>query len=112
MRSNGIVLATKDLWKVFPTPGGSLTVLKGVTFSPPAGKVTAVVGASGAGKSTLLHILGTLDGPTRGQVFFDEQDVFRWDDARLARFRNQAVGFVFQFHHLLPEFSALENVML
>ena len=112
MRSNGSAFLALDLWKVFATPGGSLEILKGVTVSPAEGQVTAIVGASGAGKSTLLHILGTLDRPTRGQVLFDGQDVFRWDDTRLARFRNRAVGFVFQFHHLLAEFSALENVML
>jgi lipoprotein-releasing system ATP-binding protein len=108
----GPVLAAQDLWKVFATPGGQLEVLKGVSFSPGAGQVTAIVGPSGSGKSTLLHILGTLDRPTRGQVLFGDADVFRWNDARLARFRSQAVGFVFQFHHLLAEFSALENVMI
>lgn len=112
MRSSGPVLAAEDLWKVFETPGGRLEVLKGVSFTPPAGQVTAIVGPSGAGKSTLLHILGTLDRPSGGKVVFGDADVFRWSDARLARFRNQAVGFVFQFHHLLAEFSALENVML
>jgi lipoprotein-releasing system ATP-binding protein len=112
MRSSGPVLAAEDLWKIFETPGGRLEVLKGVSFTPPAGQVTAIVGPSGAGKSTLLHILGTLDRPSGGRVVFGDADVFRWSDARLARFRNQAVGFVFQFHHLLSEFSALENVML
>jgi lipoprotein-releasing system ATP-binding protein len=112
MRSSGPVLAAHDLRKVFQTPGGRLEVLKGVSFSPAAGRVTAIVGPSGAGKSTLLHILGTLDRPTSGQVIFGVDDVFQWNDARLARFRSAAVGFVFQFHHLLAEFSALENVML
>ena len=112
MRTSGPVLAAEDLRKVFETPGGRLEVLRGVSFSPAAGQVTAIMGPSGAGKSTLLHILGTLDRPSAGKVLFGDADVFRWNDARLARFRNQAVGFVFQFHHLLPEFSALENVML
>jgi lipoprotein-releasing system ATP-binding protein len=71
-----------------------------------------VVGASGIGKSTLLHILGTLDRPEAGRLFYRGEDVFRYDDLRLARFRNASIGFVFQFHHLLPEFSALENVMM
>lgn len=108
----GPVLAAQDLWKSFETPGGRLEVLKGVSFRPGAGQVTAIVGPSGSGKSTLLHILGTLDRPTKGHVFFGDDDVFRWNDARLARFRSRAVGFVFQFHHLLAEFSALENVMI
>jgi lipoprotein-releasing system ATP-binding protein len=72
----------------------------------------AVVGASGIGKSTLLHILGTLDRPDGGALLFNGEDVFRYDDGRLARFRNQTMGFVFQFHHLLPEFTAMENAMM
>ena len=77
-----------------------------------AGETIALVGASGAGKSTLLHILGTIDRPTSGTVLFGGEDVFRRNDAALAAFRNSAIGFVFQFHHLLPEFSALENAMM
>lgn len=112
MAQGGAVLAVEGLTKVFATPGGSLEVLRAVDFTPPAGQVTAIVGSSGAGKSTLLHILGALDRPTGGRVLFDGQDLFLWTDDRLARFRNEAIGFVFQFHHLLGEFSALENVML
>jgi lipoprotein-releasing system ATP-binding protein len=112
MAMNGVTLQAEGLSKSFPTPGGRLEVLRDVNFRPEPGRVTAVVGASGAGKSTLLHILGTLDRPTAGRVHYDGEDIFRWDDTRLARFRNRSIGFIFQFHHLLPEFSALENVMM
>jgi lipoprotein-releasing system ATP-binding protein len=77
-----------------------------------AGETAAIVGASGIGKSTLLHILGTLDRPDSGQLLFKGEDVFAYDDMTLARFRNKSVGFVFQFHHLLPEFNAVENTMM
>lgn len=76
------------------------------------GERVAIVGASGVGKSTLLHILGTLEKPTAGRVLYSGNDVFQWDENELARFRNTNIGFVFQFHYLLPEFNALENVML
>ena len=76
------------------------------------GATLAVVGASGIGKSTLLHILGTLDMPDRGRLFFEGEDILRFDPVKLARFRNRSVGFVFQFHHLLPEFTAIENAMM
>ncbi|MCX5800676.1 MAG: ABC transporter ATP-binding protein [Candidatus Eisenbacteria bacterium] len=89
-----------------------LSVLKGVDLEIAEGQILALVGASGVGKSTLLHILGALDRPDRGSVRLDSQEVFSMDDESLAGFRNHTVGFVFQFHHLLPEFTALENVML
>jgi lipoprotein-releasing system ATP-binding protein len=89
-----------------------LSVLRGVDLEVGEGQILALVGASGVGKSTLLHILGALDRPDRGSVRLDSQEVFGMDDERLASFRNHTVGFVFQFHHLLPEFTALENVML
>jgi len=87
-------------------------VLNGIDLSINKGEVLAIVGASGVGKSTFLHILGGLDRPTSGKVLYGNVDVFTLDANRIARFRNEHVGFVFQFHHLLPEFSALENVMM
>ncbi len=92
--------------------GQDLTVLKGINLEIKRGEFVAVVGASGAGKSTLLHILGTLDHPTKGTVLFEGQDLFRLAEAEQAEFRNRRVGFVFQFHHLLPELTALENATL
>jgi lipoprotein-releasing system ATP-binding protein len=91
---------------------GELPVLQGVDISVAAGEVVSLVGPSGSGKSTLLHILGTLDRPDAGQVLIQGTDVTRLSRNALAAFRNQSIGFVFQFHHLLPEFSALENVCI
>ena len=91
---------------------GTLPVLKGIDVEIQRGEVVAIVGASGAGKSTLLHILGTLDRPDSGQVFINDTDVFALKDKDLAAFRNLSIGFIFQFHNLLPEFTALENVCL
>ncbi|NBW37430.1 MAG: ABC transporter ATP-binding protein [Cytophagia bacterium] len=91
---------------------GVVQVLKGIDLQVNKGEIVAIVGASGAGKSTLLHILGTLDKPDAGKLLMNGEDVFVKNAADLARFRNNAIGFVFQFHNLLPEFSALENVMM
>ena len=90
----------------------TLTVLKGVNLQIQRGELVAIVGASGAGKSTLLHIIGTLDRPTAGTVHFDSQDMFHMPEGEQADFRNRRIGFVFQFHHLLPEFTALENACM
>jgi lipoprotein-releasing system ATP-binding protein len=91
---------------------GDLKVLKGIDLEVVKGEVVAIVGASGAGKSTLLHILGTLDKPDNGIVSLDNENVFNRSSSELASFRNRTMGFVFQFHNLLPEFSALENIMI
>jgi lipoprotein-releasing system ATP-binding protein len=91
---------------------GEVEVLKGVSLEVEEGEIVSVTGSSGAGKSTLLHILGTLDTPTEGQVFLKGRNVFDLSEKKLSAFRNQSVGFVFQFHHLLPEFTALENVCI
>lgn len=91
---------------------GSLQVLKGIDLTIQKGEVVSIVGASGAGKSTLLHILGTLDAADQGQVLFNGQQVGNYKSSDLARFRNRHIGFIFQFHNLLPEFTALENVCL
>jgi lipoprotein-releasing system ATP-binding protein len=107
-----VVLEGIDIHKSFQTGVETLHVLKGVDIRIRRGEIVSVVGASGVGKSTLLHILGALDRPTEGKVRLDSTDVFALNDKRLAHFRNKTVGFVFQFHHLLPEFSALENVMM
>ncbi|KPJ54478.1 hypothetical protein AMJ39_00160 [candidate division TA06 bacterium DG_24] len=106
------ILEARGLHKVYGRGPGSLHVLHGIDLLIDTGEVVIVIGPSGAGKSTLLHILGGLDRPTRGQVMFDGADLFRRSAQELARVRNRSVGFVFQFHHLLPEFTALENVLL
>ena len=89
-----------------------LSVLEGIDLTVKAGEIISVMGASGVGKSTLLNLIGGLDRPTSGTVLYGDQDIFELTDRQLARFRNQELGFVFQFHHLLPEFSAIENVMM
>jgi len=101
-----------DLHKSFIMGSQELTVLKGIDLEIPRGQMVAIVGASGAGKSTMLHIMGMLDRPTKGTVYFDNQDLFQMSEAQQAEFRNRRIGFVFQFHHLLPEFTALENACM
>jgi len=99
----------RGIVKSYDVTGRSLVVLRDLDLQVDAGEMVAIVGASGVGKSTLLHVLGTLDRPSSGTVHFDGNDVFALDDQALAEFRNRRIGFVFQFHHLLPEFNASEN---
>lgn len=107
------LLEVQNLHKHFPTGAGEpLEVLRGINLEIAAGEIVAVMGESGAGKSTLLHLLGALDRPTKGQVRYNGEALFEKDDEALAQFRNTSIGFVFQFHHLLPEFTALENVAM
>ena len=107
------VVQVRDIEKSYPTgAGGTLTVLRGASLEVGEGQVVAIVGASGTGKSTLLHIVGALDRPDTGSVLLDGQDMFAMEDHELAAFRNRSMGFVFQFHHLLPEFTARENVAI
>jgi len=98
--------------KTFPVGSERLTVLADINLLIEPGEMTAIVGASGSGKSTLLKILGTLDSPTSGEMFFQGRSLSKRSDRELAAFRNRSLGFIFQFHHLMPEFTALENVMM
>jgi len=106
------MIAVRALSKSFTTDRGNIEVLKEVNIDIRAGERIAVVGASGAGKTTLMHLLGGLDRPSSGSVFFAEKDIFQYSAQELDAFRNRSIGFVFQFHQLLPEFTALENVMM
>lgn len=108
------LLRIESVTKIYPAKAGAAEaeVLKGVDLSIEAGSVTAIVGASGSGKSTLMHILGGLDRPSTGDVYFNDDNISRYSDEARSKFRNTQIGFVFQFHHLLPEFTALENVMM
>lgn len=101
-----------DLYKSYYEGLTELPVLKGIDLEVKKAEIVAIVGASGVGKSTLLHLLGGLDRPTGGTIFYEGEDVFASNDQALDRFRNEEVGFVFQFHYLLPEFTALENVAM
>jgi len=106
------MIAVRALSKSFTTDRGRIDVLKDVDLDIAVGERIAVVGASGAGKTTLMHLLGGLDRPTSGSVCFADKDIFRYSAHELDAFRNRSIGFVFQFHQLLPEFNALENVMM
>jgi lipoprotein-releasing system ATP-binding protein len=101
-----------DLHKSYFMDGKRIDVLRGVDLTLREGEMVSLIGASGVGKSTFLHVLGTLDAPTGGSISFDGRDVTTLDEGELARFRNRSLGFVFQFHYLLPEFTAQENVMM
>ncbi|MGB5266939.1 MAG: ABC transporter ATP-binding protein [Polyangiales bacterium] len=106
------LVSVQNVTKTFQHEGRSLEVLKGIDLDIASGEMVTIVGPSGAGKSTLLHLIGTLDLPTEGRILYGGQDVTRLGSSDLAEFRNRSIGFVFQFHHLLPEFTALENVMM
>lgn len=106
------LISAQCVTKSYPMGESRLEILRGIDLEISAGEAVCIVGASGAGKSTLLHILGTLDKPTLGKVVFKGRDLTRESDESLAQFRNETMGFVFQFHHLMSEFSALENVMM
>ena len=108
----GAAVSVRNLTKSYPHSGRNIEVLRGLNFDLKPGEMASVVGASGVGKSTLLHVLGTLDTATSGTITFDGVDVTSMDATQLAEFRNNEIGFVFQFHHLLPEFTALENAMM
>jgi lipoprotein-releasing system ATP-binding protein len=105
-------IRAKDVYKSFQLGAGTVEVLKGVDLGIDKGEFVAIVGPSGVGKSTLLHLLGALDRPSAGEIFYEGVSLGQLDNGQLAGFRNQTIGFIFQFHHLLPEFTALENVMM
>ena len=111
-RDGALMIKATDLTKVYRTPASQVTVFENLNVDIERGKLVGVIGPSGAGKSTLLHLLGGLDTPTRGTVLFNGTNIFNWNAGELAHFRNSHIGFVFQFHHLLPEFTVLENAMM
>ena len=110
--SNEVLISVQNLEKSFKTGKETLKVLKNLNFGIMKGEMVAIMGPSGVGKSTLLHLMGTLDRPSTGKILFNQTNLFEMNDRRLADFRNKNIGFVFQFHHLLPEFTAQENVMM
>lgn len=110
--ANDVMLQVQDLCKAYASNGTVTEVLNRVNLTVCTGDLMAIIGPSGAGKSTLLHILGTLDHPTGGHVLYRENDIFLRTPQELARFRNKRIGFIFQFHHLLPEFTAYENTCM
>ena len=106
------IIRVENLYKTYDSGPAKVEVLKGISFDVKPAEVVVIKGPSGVGKSTLLHIIGALDLPTAGKVFLDGQDIASLKNSQIDRFRNKSVGFVFQFHHLLPEFTALENVLI
>lgn len=112
MSSADISLKLKNIYKNYGTESRPVEVLKGITFEATAGDGIAITGPSGCGKSTLLHLIGTLDTPTSGKISINGEDPTQFPEPQLAKFRNQKIGFVFQDHHLLPQYSVLENVLI
>lgn len=110
--NNDFVISCSGLGKTFHDANMNINVLRAIDFNVSVGERVAIVGASGSGKSTLLHLLGGLDKPSAGQVMINNQNISRMSEAKKSRFRNQNLGFVYQFHHLLPEFTAMENVAM
>jgi lipoprotein-releasing system ATP-binding protein len=108
----GPLVVVEKVEKGFVHEGQAVAILRGIDLVIDEGEMLCIVGPSGAGKSTLLHLLGTLDLPSAGRIYYDGDDVTSYSSSKLAEFRNRSLGFVFQFHHLLPEFTALENVMM
>jgi lipoprotein-releasing system ATP-binding protein len=106
------LMIVENVTKSFLHEDRTMPVLRGIDLTVHEREMLTIMGPSGAGKSTLLHLMGTLDLPTSGRIYYDGQDLTRFPSAKLAEFRNRSLGFVFQFHHLLPEFTALENVMM
>ncbi len=106
------ILVAENLYKTYHQDSQAIPVLKGVNLKVRKGEIISIVGPSGVGKSTLLHLLGALDKPTKGKVFLGKEEVYSLDDEEIATLRNRRIGFLFQFHHLLSEFTALENVMM
>lgn len=109
---NNILLSCQQLVKTYQEGTVETPVLRGISLSVFQQEMLAIVGSSGSGKSTLLHLMGALDTPTSGSVLFEQQDIYQWNSQQQARFRNKQLGFVYQFHHLLGEFSALENAAM
>ena len=108
----GLAVEVKNVSRSYRRAERTIDVLRNLTTSLPSGSFTVLTGPSGAGKSTLLHLLGTLDRPTEGEILYDGRSLLKASDRELASFRNERIGFIFQFHHLLPEFTALENVLM
>jgi len=106
------LIEVSDLWKIYNTNGSKVEALRGIDLKVDQGQTLAIEGVSGSGKSTLLHLMGTLDHPSKGNIKYDGENVLNKSDTELAKFRNNKIGFVFQFHYLLAEFDALENVMM
>lgn len=106
------MIEVSDLWKIYNTNGSKVEALRGIDLKVDQGQTLVIEGVSGSGKSTLLHLMGTLDHPTKGDIKYDGENVLDKSDTEIAQFRNNKIGFVFQFHYLLAEFDALENVMM